>query len=81
MDYEYRTPNKRSGKLYLAVGKGKKYGQPGRKSIGIGFIWDITEARKLRELQATLEAEKEKRQKQNQVFLANMSYEIQNTAK
>ena len=48
----------------------------GRKSIGIYFIFmTLREARKLRELQAALEAEK-KATEAKSGFLANMSHEI-----
>lgn len=75
MDYEYRTLNKRSGNYIWLSAKARSMASPDGKVLAYISYYDITEARKLRELQAALEAEK-KATEAKSGFLANMSHEI-----
>ena len=75
MDYEYRTLNKRTGEYIWLSAKARSVARAdGRVLVYISY-YDITESKKLRELQATLEAEKKATQAKSG-FLANMSHEI-----
>lgn len=58
IDYEYRTLNKKTGKYLWLSAKGRSVAGQNGKVLAYISYYDITEQKKLRELQSTLEAEK-----------------------